>query len=429
MARKKNVQKAESLPLVAIEMGSHSVRAMAAERIDSDLMKILAVEENNKVNCIQGGIITKTAEAAYLIAQTLHLLANRLKMPKEQLSTAFVTVGGKSVQAISVFSKRDQIRRREISDHLLNEMERECKLKIESRNPDAAVIGLIPCYYVLDNIEQDTPPTPIQRATLVEVHYTAFVGRKEIETQLQKSFDQAYKSIEKTFVRQDALLSVFACEDGEEILQRGCAVLDLGAQTTTLTVFKGTTYLFHKVVPQGGYNITRVIEQQGINFQTAETLKTKYGYASAAQVQKNLKMRIPASEEVGGELVITSEELAYMIQMKLEEIVGPLMAALQQFSERISTLYITGGGSMLQGIDSYLQQKTNLRVIYGAHNSLLTDDTDMHYYEPQFSALVGALIMGADYREQHKGEPVKKPGLLDRLEGTVVDIFSNEIEN
>lgn len=431
MARKKNVQKAESLPLVAIELGSHSVRAMAAERIDSDLIKILAVEENAKDNCVQSGIITNTANAAFQIAETLHLLANRLQIPKEQLNSAFVTVGGKSVQAISVFSKRDQIRRREISDSMLTDMKQECKLKIESHNPGAAVIGLIPCYYVLDNEEQDTPPTPMQRATLVEVHYTAFVGRKELESQLQKSFDQAYKTIESTFVRQDALLSVFACEDGEDILQQGCAVLDLGAQTTTLTVFKGTSYLFHKVVPQGGYNITRVIEQQGINFKTAETLKTKYGYASAAQVKKNLKMRIPACEEVGGELVLTSEELAYMIQVKLEEIVGPLMVALQQFSERLSRLYITGGGAMLQGIDNYLQQKTNLRVVYGAHDALLTTDTDEHYYEPQFSALVGALIMGADYREQHKDEPVKEPdNMIGKVKKSMIDLFANnEVES
>ena len=36
---------ADSLPLVAIEMGSDSVRAMAARRIAPDLFQMLGVEE------------------------------------------------------------------------------------------------------------------------------------------------------------------------------------------------------------------------------------------------------------------------------------------------------------------------------------------------------------------------------------------------
>jgi cell division ATPase FtsA len=39
----------------------------------------------------------------------------------------------------------------------------------------------------------------------------------------------------------------------------------LGAQTTTLTVYKGNQYLYNKVVPLGGYDITRDIEQIGIS--------------------------------------------------------------------------------------------------------------------------------------------------------------------
>lgn len=432
MARKSKGQKAEALPLVAIELGSHSVRAMAAERIDSDLIRILGVEESKKYPCVQNGMIAQTANAGYMISEVLRLLANRIGL--NELPTAFVTVGGRSVQAVSVFSKRDQVRRREIAASLLEDMERECKRKIEERNPEAAVIGLVPAFYVLDGVEQDHAPTPIQRAVLVETHYIAFVGRKELETQLQKSFDQAGKSIERTFVRQEALLSAFACEDGEEILTKGCAVLDLGAQTTTLSIYKGTEYLYHKVVAQGGYHITRVIEQQGIGFQTAETLKTQYGFAGASQVDKNLRMRIAASQEVGGELTITSEELAYMIEMKLEEIVGPLMTALQSFQDRIGSLYITGGGAMLRGIDQYLQQKTRIPVVYGAHDRLIVvnenandndNDNKYKYYEPQYTALVGCLIMGADHREQHKGELVKKPNILDKIEGTMIEIFSD----
>lgn len=388
------------------------------------MLHILGVEESSQFPCVQNGVITQSGNAGYMINQVLKFLGNHIG--QNDLPTAFVTVGGRSVQVAPVCSRRDQVRRREISQALLEDMERECKQKIESHNPDVAVLGLIPSYYVLDGEERDTRPEPYDRAVLVEVHYIAFVGRKDLETQLQKSFDQAGKSIEKTFVRPEALLSAFACEDGYDVLREGCAVLDLGAQTTTLTVFKGSEYLLHKVVPQGGYHITRVIEQQGINMSTAEKLKTEYGYASADQVEKNLRMRIPAVAEVG-ELVITSEELAYTISMKLEEIINPLMAALKPFESRIRTLYITGGGSMLRGIDVYLQQKTSIRVLYGAHDRLLDRSTDEKYLQPTYSALVGSLIMGADYRDEHKGELVKEPtGWSKKLQDLTMIIFTDE---
>lgn len=424
MAKKQKTQTTEALPLVAIDLGSNGFRAMAAKRVGDDLLQILGVEESKKYpGAVQHGIIMQTSNAGYMIGEVLRLLANRIGVT--ELPTAFVTVGGRQVQIVPVFSKRDQVHKREVSQSLLEEMEQECKTKIEYRNPDVAVIGLVPSYYILDGQEQDNAPEQHQRAAMVEVHYIAFVGTKMMEEQLYKSFDQAGKSVEHSFVRQDALLSAFACADGSDILREGCAVLDLGAQTTTMSVYKGTEYLYHKVIPQGGYHLTRVIEQQGIQFATAEVLKCKYGFASAAQVKKNLRMSIPASTEVGGKLTITSEDLAYMLSMKLEEIINPLMDALKPFADRIRTLYITGGGAMLQGIDEYLQQKTRVTVQYGTHYPLLVNGVDERFYEPQYSALIGTLLLGADYRDTHKGEPLKRPGIWGKLGNTMIDIFTD----
>ena len=42
---KRQTQTTDSLPLVAIDLGSDSVRAMAAQRIAPDLFRILGVEE------------------------------------------------------------------------------------------------------------------------------------------------------------------------------------------------------------------------------------------------------------------------------------------------------------------------------------------------------------------------------------------------
>ena len=426
MARRQT-QIADSLPLVAIDMGSGSVRAMAAQRIAPDLFRVLGVEERPQKTanvCVEQGIITQSSNAGYVIAEVLKLLANRIG--EAELPTAFICVGGQSMQIVAVHSRRDQARKKEISQELLDGMERECKNKIESRNPEVAVLGLVPSFFILDGVEQDETPSPEQRAALVEAHYIAFYGRKAIDTQLQKSFSQAGRSIEHAFVRPETLLSAFATCDGNHVLLNGCAVLDFGAQTTSLTVYKGGQYLINKVVPKGGYHITRMLEQQGMSFGTAEVLKCKFGCAAPAFIEKNVRLRVPACEEMGGDIVISSSELAEAIELKLREILAPLMDELKKVENRITTLYVTGGGSMMQGIVEYLQTLTPVRVQYGAHNLLLHRDTEEKYLSPQYTSLVGTILLGQDYRDSHKNQLVQKPGFFEKMKETTLDMFIDQ---
>ena len=372
MAKKQKEISADSLPLVAIDLGSDSVRAMAAQRVDNDLFHILGVEKSRKfMSGIERGVVVQTSNVGYMISEVLRLLANRIGI--NNLPTAFVSVGGRSMRIVHVSSKRDQIHPRPVSKQLLGDMERECKQKIERHYPEIIVLGLVPAYFVLDGVEQEQAPKEDQAVVLVEAHFIAFYAKRELDEQLQKSFVQAGRPIESSFVRPEALLSAFACVDGDEVLQHGCAVLDFGAQTTTLTVFKRTTYLFNIVLPQGGQNITKAIAQQGISEATAEQLKCKYGFAAPSLVEKNLRMSI--NDPVNGVVEFTSAALASIIEQKLEEILSPLMQEFAKYEERVETLYITGGGSMLNGLDTFVQQHTKVKVLYGAHDTLLDSTT------------------------------------------------------
>ena len=401
MARKQP-KTADSFPLVAIDLGSDSVRAMAARRIAPDLFQILGVEERPQKFgnvCVEQGIVSQSSNAGYVIAEVLKLLANRIGV--DELPTAFLSVG-------------------------LDEMEQECKEKIEMRNPDVTVLGLVPSFFTLDGEEQDDPPRPDQRAALLEAHYIAFYGRKAIDTQLQKAFSQAGRSIEHAFVRPECLLSAFATCDGSHVLDDGCAVLDMGAQTTSLAVYKAGQYLLNKVVPKGGYHITRMLEQQGLSFATAEVLKKQYGCAAPAFVPKPVRLRVPAAPEIGGDIVISAEELAEAIELKLQEILSPLMDDLKKVQDRIKTIYITGGGSMMTGMAEYIQTLIPVPVTYGAHNLLLHRDTEEKYLSPAYTSLVGTLLLGQDYRDNHKNQPVRQPGFFDRMKESTLDMFIDQ---
>lgn len=412
MAKKQQIL--QSVPLVAIDMGSHCVRAMAAEMTGKGVLRVLGVESSSKFDCVKKGIVVNTTDAGYMINEALKLLSNRIGV--KELPSAFMCVGGRTMQIVTVCSKRDQIRKREITQQLLDSMEIECKQKIEARNSDVAVLDLVPYFYKLDGIEQDEMPTPTQQAALVEGHYIAFVGKKDLEQKVLDSIHRSGKRLERMYVRPDAVLTAIA---SDEDLANGCAILDLGAQTTTLTIYKGNQYLYNKVIPMGGYDITRDIEQIGVSVAYAELLKCKYGFASADMVETNHRFRLPSVVSPQGEVALQATELAEIISARLEQIVAPLLEQLNKEADRFKVLYVTGGGAMLQGIVQYLQSRTPVQVMYGSHAACLTSDTPDEMCMPVYSSLVGTLLLGASYRTTHPMISPKSKSLIDIIKGTL----------
>lgn len=419
MAKKRQIL--QSVPLVAVDLGSHGVRAMAAEMTTGGLLRILGVETSNKFECVERGIVTNTSDAGFMINEVLKKLSNRVRV--EALPSAFVCVGGRTMQVVAVHSTRDQVRRKEIAQPLLDAMEVECKQKIEARNPDVAVLDLVPYFYKLDGVEQEHQPTENQRAALVEAHFIAFVGKKELEQKIVDSFNRSAKRLEHIYVRPDALMNAITTD---EDMANGCAILDMGAQTTTLTVYKGNQYLYNKVVPLGGYDITRDIEQIGISLAYAEQLKCKYGYASADMVSTNHRFRLPAPNMPQGEVAVMATEIADIISARLEQMLTPLLDVLNAEASRFRVLYVTGGAAMLQGLVEYIQAKTSIPVMYGSHASWLTTDTPDDMCMPTYSSLVGTLLLGADYRNKHPEVTTSGEGILDIIKEKTLTIFTDQ---
>ena len=103
-----------------------------------------------------------------------------------------------------------------------------------------------------------------------------------------------------------------------------------------------------------------------------------------------------------------------------------LKDTLNKEAHRLKVLYLTGGGSMLQGLVEYIQSKTSLKVMYGSHAPWLTPDTPDEYCMPQYASLVGTLLLAAEYSETHP--PVKKYSknkpIIDRIKDKTLELFS-----
>ena len=202
--------------------------------------------------------------------------------------------------------------------------------------------------------------------------------------------------------------------DGDEVLQRGCAVIDLGAQTTTLTVFKRTTYLFNIVMQQGGMHITRAIAQQGVSEPTAEQLKCRYGFASPSMVERNLRMSI--QDPVNGEVVFTSAsnsetDFGFVLDYQVTDFYGDVCRDKTYYDQHLVltdkrdnlisddpyrasnvceyTLELTNGNRLVYVFDKYdLREGEFIDVYNQENNSTLTRIAHYDFYNQHRTRLI-----------------------------------------
>ncbi len=415
-------------PLVAVDAGSAAVRVMAAEKNVDGTLHILGVETLPKTRAIEKGIITNDSEIGGIIRKALIFLRNRIGMTSDEaLASAFVTLGGYKMQSTKVVVKRDLLSKNAIPQTLLSVMLDECKNKIVKYYPGLVVVSAEPIRYLLDSGEQTDEPTSEQRTRFITIEYDVMVCKKEAVEKMNGSFERANVGVESSFARPQALLTALC---NAEDMDEGVAIIDFGHQTTTLTIYKGDHFHLTHVIPLGGYHITRDIQDMQISFANAEAVKHRFGTALESSITQKQTLNIPSEKNPGEKVQLSTVILARIIQARLEEIVKPLLYKVRdcQESEMLSKIYVTGGGAMLRDLIPFMEQLTNLPVEYGSHADWLEVDADDEYYQPQYSALIGTLAEGAEYRKEHAHEELPKRKFWDKIKGkftdTTLDLFT-----
>ena len=402
-----------------MNIGSSCVRAIAADwDVRHNTFHILGCEYSSRHQSVEKGIPTNSSDVGFVLNETWKKLNNRIG--RGDLMNIFVCVGGRSLQSIHVEAHRQQ-RRTEIKQKLLSEMIRECSEKIEARTPAAGVLSVLPERWEVDEQEYDESPIgKIGRD--ITLYATAFVMRKEYCTKMEDTIKRAGLAIFNRELVPDAGITALTTDEERE---NGCAVIDLGAQTTTLTIFKNNQFQLTKVVPLGGYHVSHDIETLGISAQNAEKLKCKWGTLSLRPDEVDKGLRIPAAREGEEPLIVTRGNLSSIIACRVNEIILPLLAEIEK-TEGIGIIYLTGGASMLRGLVPFLRKKTSIPVEYGSHAQWLATDTDMEYYQPLYGPLIGTLLLGQMYKEEHPDEEPKPQTFIGKVAEGLTNLFGGD---
>lgn len=286
---------------------------------------------------------------------------------------------------------------------------------------DREVIHVLPQEYIVDDQGGIKDPTGMSGVRLeAEVH---------IVTGATTSAQNIYKSIKRAgYEVRDLVLQPLAsslCVLHEDEKDLGTVLIDLGGGTTDIALFTDSSIRHTAVIGLGGRNITNDLAI-GLRtpIDTAEQIKLDFGAAMMSLVNSEEMISIPSVGERPSRDVSLGV-VASIIQPRVEEIFKMVLLELKRtnfYQSVAGGIVLTGGGSMLRGIDVLAEQVFDLPVRvgtprgFGGMSQIVTN--------PMYSTAFGLVRYGIDHPDKGSREAGMFNRAFNRLEKVFNSLFN-----
>jgi cell division protein FtsA len=399
-----------------LDIGTSKICTMIGE-VDCDAIDVLGVG----VSTTEGykrGVVTSVAELVAAVRQSVQAAEQEAGAP---IQSVFVTVPGSPIQGINttglitVKNKTHEVSQEDIHDVI------EAAKHFEVPQ-GMVIIHVLPQEFALDGQNGVTDPLGMMGEQMgVRIHAMLNAGAA-----VQNIINVVNKSglvVAGTVMPQLASASAVLTQDEKEL---GTAVIDVGGGSSDIAVFfKGS--LWHSdSIPMGGNHFTKDI---AVGLRTplaeAEKLKKEQGCADASLVALEELLEV---NSIGGNNIrlISREMLCQVIQARAEELfslVNKKLDAWQCRRELVAGVVISGGMSLLEGMDAVAERVLGMPVRVGSSTELANLG---EWANPAYAATAGLLLYA---QSMQKGSDQKvvgsaiSSGLLERASGKMLHWF------
>lgn len=379
--------------IVAIELGSSAIRGIAGKKEADGSMQILAIEQERIGGIIRRGVIYNIDKTKTAIERIKDRLNEKLGVC---INRAYVGIAGQSVHTENNRVKRIMDCRIKVDQDLVD------SLMDENRNtqyPDREILEVVPQEYHLGiNSEMDPVGTQTDQ---IEGRYMNVIARTQLQDNIRRCMKEAGLEVVELFttplVLADSLLP-----DTEK--RSGCALIDLGAETTTVAIFTKNLLRHLVTIPLGGNNITNDIASlKKVDFEEAETLKKKYGAAIIEKKNSDEYKTISISND----RKVDELEIKQIVCARMEEIIANIWNQIEKGKwqeELLSGITLTGGGAAMEGLQEAIARPSTNRIKIAKELILSTPTTDNE--QSDIEGLNSAIALLLHGNESCATEPV-----------------------
>ena len=381
--------------IVGLDIGTTKIAAIAGRRNEFGKLEILGFGRANS-NGVQHGMVLN-------IDQTIKAITTALENcyssnPTLDIKEVYVGIAGHHIKSLQTrgdivrSNNDDEISQAEV-DQLIADQQ---KTYIPAGDE---IIEIIPQEFTVDNIQN--VPNPIGYSGVkVGANFHIITGDRSAIRNINRSVTRSGLKV-KDLVLQP--LASAAAVMGEQDLEAGVAILDIGGGTTDLAVFYEGILKQTAVIPFGGENITNDIKTGlGVLKAQAEGMKVQFGSALADSAKSNAYITIPGLRGMPAK-EISVKNLSNIIQCRMEEILDFVSFHLKQIGMDGRLLnggiVLTGGGSQLKHLIQLTEYKTGLNARIGYPTEHLAAGHIEELSKPMYSTCIGLILKGLNVYE------------------------------
>ncbi len=336
--------------IVAIELGSSHMTGIAGKKNLDGSINVLAVVREDSTTCIRKGVV-------YNIDKTVQTLTSIIKkletFLKSKIAHVYVGVGGQSIRGVKNTIVKELPADTIVTQDMINEL---MDANRSMQYPEQEILDAATQEYKVDN-QYQLDPVGIQ-CTRLEGNFLNILWRKTFYKNINKCFDNAGIAIAEMYLSPLALADS-VLTDAER--RGGCILVDLGADTTTVSVFYKNILRHLAVIPLGGNNITKDIASLQMEDSTAEEMKLKYGSAFTDTNDIDPTKAYP----IDGERSVEMRKFVDIVEARTEEIIENVWCQVpsEYYDKLLGGIILTGGASNLKNIERAFRNHTHIDKI------------------------------------------------------------------
>lgn len=336
-----------------IALGSSYIRGMIASKLPNGRVNPIAYCQRNSKGCIIHGYIHNITDAAAIIGSIVDELNGKLQ--GLVIDRVYVGLDCQSMRSNLFKTKKDYGTEGIILEAEHIESLREEALK-KSYSRQSVLKIASPCYYV-DGKRENNPKGV--RCHLLEATYQLITVREEVERNLYEVFENKLGlTVEEVLINPLAEAQVSLTREEMSI---GCAYINIGGGTTSISLYRDKLLKALHVLPLGGQNVTKDLTNLKLLEQDAEAVKIGYG---SVNLEVDKEERITAASANGtGDRVLHKYDVNRYIQARMEEITENIKALIQEIDPELMIAYLifSGGATYLSGYIESLNLDVNGR--------------------------------------------------------------------
>ena len=344
--------------IVAIELGSSKMTGIAGRKNPDGSISILAVAKEDSASYIRKGVAYNIERTAQGLSNIVSKLKNTLKTEIEQV---YVGIGGQSIHSVKNSIVKELPLDCIVSQDMVNEL-MDTNRSMEYK--DCEILDAITQEYNVDGHYEDDP-VGIQ-ARHLEGNFLNVLWRRSFYRNLNKSLDNSGIKVAEMYL---APLTMADCVLTDAEKRAGCVLVDLGADTTTVSVYYRNKLRHIAVLPLGGSNVTKDLESLQIDEINAEAMKLKH--ASALTDEKDIDA--DATLPIGDGRTIRSCMFIQVVEARMLEIVENVKYLVpHEFADKLlGGIVLTGGGSNMKNVDKLFHEVFDVEKVRIAKSTTL----------------------------------------------------------